>query len=128
MADITSAVKKPALAGVAAAPAAVSASDTFTAAPDSSYILVYSNGATTTGAAIFKIVDETTPEPAAADLAAGWADAITLDGTLGASSERAVIIPNTNRFRGAGGAITLEHTGTLTTVTLSILGPFPPVG
>lgn len=125
MADLTAQVRQPGIAGEAPNFAAVSASDTFTAVPNASYILHYKNGATTTGAAIFQVEDPTTPTPPGADLAAGWADAETFDGTFGANAERYVRIPNSSRHRNANGAITLTHTGTLTTVTVAILGPYP---
>lgn len=128
MADLTAQVRKPGLSGEAPNRVAVSASDVFDAAPDASYILHYVNGATTTGAAVFTVVDPTTPIPEGSAAVPGFADAEIFDGTLDADEERYVRISNTNRFRDANGQITLEHTGTLTTVTLAILGPYPAGG
>lgn len=128
MADLTAQVRKPALAGQAPNYVAVSASDTFTAAPDASYVIHYKNGATSSGAAIFAAKDQATPAPTGAALAAGWADAQLFASTLAASGEWIARIDNTNRFRDSTGKITLTHSGTLTTVTAAILGPYPAGG
>lgn len=125
MADLTAHVAKPGISGAAPDYTAVTASDVFDAPPNARYILHYQNGATTTGAAKFTVVDATSVAPAGADVAAGWADAETFDGTFGAAAERIVEIPNTNRFRNADGQIGIKHTGTLTTVKVAILGPYP---
>lgn len=125
MANLTDQVRNPGIAGLAPNYVAVSASDTFQAVPNARYVLHYKCGGTPTGVGDFKVVDTTTPTPAGAELAAGFADAVVQDGGMLASTERVAVIPNSNRFRNSSGVITLTHGGTLTTVTLAIMGPFP---
>lgn len=127
MADLTAQVRKPVLSGAQAVNyVAVSASDTFTAAPGASYILHYKNGATPTASGAFTVTDPTTPIPPDSGAAAGFADGVTkAAGSMLANTEFVARIANTDRFRNSTGQITLVHGGTLTTVTVAILGPFP---
>jgi hypothetical protein len=126
MTDMTSAIQKPDLIGVAPTYTACTASDTFTAAPNSSYILHYKNGATAQTTGPNKISDVSTPIPTGSAASAGFADASDgLGAGLPATTERVRVINNSNRFRSSSGVITLAHPGTLTTVTLAIFGPFP---
>lgn len=126
MADLTSSVQLPGVAGAAPTYVAVSAADFFTAQPNARYILHYKNGATPTGANTFKVTDPTTAIPSGSGLAAGFADVITQSAGMLASTELVSQIANSNRHRDANGKINLTHTGgTLTTVTVAILGPFP---
>lgn len=125
MADLTSAIRNPGISGIEPNYVSVSAEDTFKANPNSRYILHYKCGATPTGTADFKVVDRTTPIPPGADLSEGFADAVVQDGGMSATTERVVVIPNSNRFMDSEGVITLTHGGTLTDVTLAIMGPFP---
>lgn len=127
MTDFTAAVQKPGLAGAAPTYSALTATDKFLAAPGARYLLHYKNGATTQASGQNKIVDQVSnaQAPAAATLAGGWADAVTTGGTfMGANAESTVIIDNSTRFRDALGFINLTHGGTLTTMTLQIVGPF----
>lgn len=125
MADQTANIQKPGLTGVAPTYAAANATDFFTAQPASRYELHYKNGATPTGAATFKVTDPTTPIPAGSSAVAGFADAVIQSAGMSATTELKAVIPNSDRFRDANGKINLVHGGTLTSVTLNILGPFP---
>lgn len=127
MSDLSAGVQKPDLAGVAPNYQAVTATDFFTASPNASYILHYKNGATAQTTGPNKITDQATIAPAGTTQSAGWADASDgLSGGMTATSERTRIINNSNRFRDSNGRINLAHPGTLTTVTVQIIGPLPP--
>lgn len=119
MADLTAFIQKPGLSGVAPTYTAVNASDTFTALPGTNYELHYQNGATPTGAAVFKMVDTTTPTPDGATPAAGFADAVLSATGMTATTEKKHIF-RSDRFRSSAGVVTLQHTGTLTTVKVAI--------
>lgn len=128
MADLTtSTVRQVGIAGAAPVYTAISASDTFKPQPNARYILHYKNGATPTGAGVFSVTDPTTPVPAGSAATPGFADAvIKANGVFAATTELIAQIPNSNRFMDANGNITLVHGGgTLTTVSVAILGPFP---
>lgn len=127
MADLTSNVQTPGVTGAAPVYAAVSANDFFAAQPGSRYILHYKNGATPTGAGTFLVTDPTTPVPPGSSASAGFADAVTKSNAIfAASAELIVQIPNSNRHRDNQGRINLVHNGgSLTTVTVCIMGPFP---
>jgi hypothetical protein len=125
MADQTANVQKPTLVGVAPTYVAANATDFFTAAPNSRYELHYKNGATPTGAGAFKISDPTSVIPAGSAAVAGFADAVIQSAGMLATTELKAVITNSSRFMDANGRINLAHTGTLTTVTFNILGPFP---
>lgn len=124
MTDMTSAVQKPALAGVAPTYTAVTAADFFTAQPGARYMLHYKNGATLTGAGAFKVTDPTTATPSGSSPGAGFADAVVQAVGMAATTELISWIDNSTRFRDANGRINLTHIGTLTTVTVGIFGPF----
>lgn len=126
MADLTSSVKALTALGAAPVYVAVSAADKFTAIPNAKYILHYKNGATPTASGAFTVTDTTTPTPDGSAAAAGFADLVTkAAGSMLASTELVCVIPNSSRFRDANGQINLVHGGTLTTVTVAILGPLP---
>ena len=126
MADQTANVQKPTLVGVAPTYVAANATDFFTAAPNSRYELHYKNGATPTASGDFHIIDQTTQIPAGSSAVAGFADAIVkAAGSMLATTELKAVIANSSRFMDSNGRIQLVHGGTLTTVTLNILGPFP---
>jgi hypothetical protein len=126
MADLTSSVQSLGLAGVAPTYVAVSANDFFTAAPNSRYELHYKNGGTATASGAFTVTDPTTPVPQGSGAVAGFADQVVkAAGSMLANTElKATVTPST-RFRDSNGRINLVHGGTLTTVTVNILGPFP---
>lgn len=123
MTDMTAFVQNPALSGVAPTYTAVTAADYFVAQPSAKYLLHYKNGATPTGAGAFKVTDQTTPTPSGASPGAGFADAIVQNAGMLATTELVCKIDNSNRFRDSNGRINLAHTGTLTTVTVAIIGP-----
>lgn len=127
MADLTSFITKPGRLGVAPNYQAVTASDKFTAVPGAKYMLHYKNGGTAqaTGGSPNKVTNPTAVAPAGSSPAAGWSDMITQasPGML-ATTENVVWIDNSTEFRDALGFINLVHPGTLTTMTLAIMGPF----
>lgn len=126
MADLSANVQRPDLAGVAPTYSACGAADFFTASANSAYILHYKNGATAQTTGPNKITDQSTPIPAGSAAVAGFADASDgLSGGMTATSERTRIINNSNRFRDSNGRINLVHPGTLTTMTVQIIGPLP---
>lgn len=126
MADLTSSVQQLGNAGAAPTYATVGAADFFTAVPNARYELHYKNGATPTASGAFTVTDPTTPIPAGSGAVAGFADQVVkAAGSMLANTELKAIIANSNRFRDANGRINLVHGGTLTTVTVNILGPFP---
>lgn len=118
-------VTAPGLTGASPVYTAVSASDYFDALPGQRYILHYKNGATLTGAGTFKVADSTTPIPAGSGLTAGFADLVVQNAGMAATTELISQLDQSSRFRAANGRITLSHTGTLTTVALLVMGPFP---
>jgi hypothetical protein len=121
MADLTSAIQKPGLSGVAPTYSTVSASDVFTALPNTRYMLHYKNGATTTGGSLpFKVTDPTTPTPSGSSPGAGFADSVSAATGMLGSTELVVYIDNSTRFMNSSKQITLTHGGTLTTVTVAI--------
>lgn len=127
MADLTANVQKPGILGVAPTYVAISAADFFVAQPNARYILHYKNGGTPTGAGAFSVTDPTTPIPAGSGAIAGFADAVTkASAVFAASAELIADIPNSNRHRDSNGRINLVHGGgSLNTVTVCIMGPFP---
>lgn len=126
MADQTANVQLPGLTGVAPTYWAANATDFFTAAPNSRYEIHIKNGATPTATGAFTVGDPTTPIPSASGAVAGFADGIIkASGSMLASTELKCVISNSNRFRDSNGRINLAFGGTLTTVTVNVLGPFP---
>jgi len=126
MADLTAQVQSLTQTGVAPNYVAVSAGDFFTAQPNARYELHYKNGATPTASGAFTVTDQTTPAPTGATPGAGFADQVVkAAGSMLASTELKAIIVNSTRFRDSNGRINLVHGGTLTTVTVNIVGPMP---
>jgi hypothetical protein len=104
----------------------VTAADKFAAVPGAKYLLHYKNGATAqaSSSAPNKITDTTSVIPAGSSSVAGFADLLTSAGTgMGATSEATIEIDNSSRFIDGTGFINLVHPGTLTTVTVDIIGP-----
>lgn len=104
----------------------VTATDKFLASPGSKYLLHYKNGATpqASSSAPNKVTDPSTVIPAGSAAVAGFADLLTSSGTgLGATSEATILIDNSTRFLDGQSFINLVHPGTLTTITLDIIGP-----
>lgn len=126
MADLTASVQNPTQTGAAPVYVACSATDFFTAIPNARYILHYKNGATPTASGSFTVTDPTTPVPTGTGLGAGFADVVTkAAGSMLANTELVAQIPQSSRHRDNQGRINLAHGGTLTTLTVAILGPFP---
>jgi hypothetical protein len=127
MADLTALITKPGLLGVAPNYQAVSANDKFTAQSNARYMLHYKNGATAqaTGGLPNKITNPTAVAPPGSSPTAGWQDAVTQASPgMTATSEFTVWIDNSTVFKDPTGFINLVHPGTLTTVTVAIIGPF----
>jgi hypothetical protein len=105
---------------------AVSAADKFAAVPGAKYLLHYKNGATAqaSGSTPNKVTDQTSVIPAGSAAVAGFADLLT-SGAAGmtATTEATIEIDNSTRFLDAQGFINLTHGGTVTTVTVDIVGP-----
>lgn len=127
MADLTAtAVQLPGPAGVAPTYVAVSAGDFFVAQPNARYELHYKNGGTATASGAFTVTDPTTPIPPGSGAVAGFADQVVkAAGSMLANTELKAMISNSSRFRDSNGRINLVHGGTLTTVTVNIIGPLP---
>lgn len=129
MTDMTSAIQKPGLTGVAPTYTACTAADKFAASRGAKYMLHYKNGASAqaTGGSPNKLTDQVNQAanfPGAA-LSAGAFDAVTLASPgMTASSELVVYIDNADRFRDATGYINMVHPGTVTTMSVAIFGPF----
>lgn len=127
MADLTASITKPSLAGSAPTYVAVNANDKFTAQANARYMLHYKNGASAqaTGGSPNKITNPTAVAPPGSSPAAGWQDSISQASPgMTATSELVVWIDNSSTFRDAQGFINLVHPGTLTTMTVAIMGPF----
>lgn len=127
MADLTAGITKPGLLGVAPNYQAVSAADKFTAQSGARYMLHYKNGATpqATGGLPNKVTNPTAVAPSGSSPTAGWADAVSqATPGMGATTENVVWIDNSTIFKDGTGFINLVHPGTLTTVTVAIMGPF----
>jgi len=123
MTDMTAAVQKPGLIGIAPTYTTCTAADKFLANSGGRYMLHYKNGVTPTGA--LKITDQTSAaqQPAGAVLSAGWADAATVPTSIAASGESVVWMDTPARFKDGSGFVNLVHV-TPTTLTVAIFGPF----
>jgi hypothetical protein len=104
----------------------VSAADKFAAVAGAKYLLHYKNGATpqASGSSPNKVTDPSTPIPSGSAAVAGFADLLTSAGAgMGATSEATILLDNSTRFIDGTGFINLVHGGTVTTVTVDIVGP-----
>lgn len=126
MTDMTAFVQAPTQTGVAPVYTACTAADFFTAQPNARYILHYKNGATPTATGAFTVTDPTTPIPTGSGSVAGFADQVVkASGSMLATTELVSQIPNSTRFRDSTGKVNLVHGGTLTTLSVAIIGPLP---
>lgn len=124
MTDMTAFVQLP--ANLAAAPVYTqcTATDFFTAQPNAKYMLHYKNGATPTATGAFTATDPTTVAPPGSSPAAGFADVVVkASGSMLATTELVSVLPNSTRLRDTNGRINLAHGGTLTTLSVAIIGP-----
>jgi hypothetical protein len=129
MADLTAGIQKPDLVGAAPNYQTCSAADFFTAQPNACYILHYKNGASAQTTGPNKVTDQVSVAPVGTTQSAGWADASDgLGSGIPATTERTRIINQSNRFRDGQGRINLVHPGTVTTLTVQIIGPLPAFG
>jgi hypothetical protein len=104
----------------------VSASDTFNASQGQKFVLYYVNGGTPTGAAAY-VSEKLAVAPSGsvpvvpATPATKFSDGLLIATTFPASTSRWSEFIVDNYL--ASGLVTLLHGGTLTTLTLAILGP-----
>lgn len=118
--------QKPSLAFVAPTYNVCTATDKFAAVQGGKYHLHYKNGATpqASGSSPNKVTDNTSAIPPGSAAVAGFADLLTSAGAgMGATTESIVQIDNASRFIDGTGFVNLVHPGTLTTMTVAILGP-----
>lgn len=123
MTDMTAFVQKANLTGAAPVYTPVTSTDKFKASSSSRYLLHYKNGATPQATGSMKVTDQTTTTPSGSVPGAGFADAVVVATPMGATTELVVEIDNSTRFMDATGFINLTATGTLTTVSVAIIGP-----
>lgn len=109
----------PAAAGVTPTYNTATTSDTFSAQPNSKYMIHYKNGATPTGT--LKVRDRNVPIPAGSTAVAGFGD-VQVTAALSGSAEAVYMITNSSRFMDSQGKITLDN-ATPTTLTFAIFGP-----
>jgi hypothetical protein len=111
---------------------ATTAADKFSAS-GGSYILIYQN-AGTIGTGTLWVLDGNNPgavvptgaqAPAIPTGATKWSDALIVS-NMPTSSFRVIAIDNINiqNFIDSTGFVNLKHNGTITTITVAILGPF----
>jgi len=103
-----------------------SAADKFLAKAGQRFMLHYKNGATAAGTVFLNEQRAATPRgavPAAASGATKWSD-VRIAASVGANSELVEWIDDAGPFIDAAGFVNLQHGGTVTTLTLLILGPF----
>ena len=101
------------------------AADKF-AATGGRYVLYYKSGASGAVSTIYALNTLTAPTgtvPAAGAGATNWAD-LRLSNGIGASVDGVCVIPDVAPYLDATGFVNLKHNGTLTTVTVCVLGPF----
>jgi hypothetical protein len=124
MTDFTGLVQRPNLAGATPVYTQCTAADFFVAQAASKYELHYVNAATPTTQLFIKdpvTVAPTGATPGVPTGADGAYDRL-ITAALGATTQRKVIIDNSNEFRDSNGRINLKH-NTPTTLTLNIVGP-----
>lgn len=131
MTDMTSAIQRP-TAGAPVTPVYTqcTAADKFKATAGTRYMLHYKNGATPTGATASYVSEKAASAPpgavppAPAAPATKWSDLqVILPAGLTASTERVIVIDNISRYIDSLGFVNLLHGGTLTTLSVCIIGP-----
>jgi len=103
---------------------ACTAADKF-AATGGKYILYYKSGASGAVAQIYALNPASAPAgtaPAAGTGGTNWAD-LRLAVAIGATTDAVCVIPDVSPYLDATGFVNLKHNGTLTTVTVHVLGP-----
>lgn len=129
MADLTAGIQDP-TAGNIVTPnyQAVSAADKFLASANQRYMLHWKNGATATTGAVY-VAEKLAQAPAGAipvnppAPAIKWSDLLVIASTFPASTEKILVIDNITPYIDSLGFVNLLHGGTLTTLTVCILGP-----
>jgi hypothetical protein len=128
MADLSSFVQRPnASTVVIPTYTAVTAADKFLASQNSGYMLHYKNGATLAGAVYINEKLAANPPSSQAPIpppAGGlkWSDFV-VHTAFPASVERVVFIDNISAYIDNLGFVNLQHLGTITTLTVCIMGP-----
>jgi hypothetical protein len=109
---------------------AVTAADKFAANPGTTYMISYVNGATAGTLQLYVTDQYTTVPPGSATPAVpangtNWSDAL-ISAALGANASRIIVLDKSiiGNFIDSTGFVNLKHNGTLTTITVAILGPF----
>lgn len=101
------------------------ATDKFLAVPGKSYLLHYKNGGTASGTVFINEQRAATPRastPAAPAGATKYSDA-KLATAIGTTSELVVLLEDAGPYLDASQFVNLQHSGTVTTLTLAIFGP-----
>lgn len=121
----------PGVASVAPTFTAVTAADKFLSNAGGGWRIHYRNGATVGTGSLWVTCQNVTVPPGATSptLPAGsptnWSDNLIVT-NMAASSDRVLYIPAIYiaQFTDATGFVNLKHNGTLTTITVSVEGPF----
>jgi len=103
---------------------ACTAADKF-AATGGKYILYYKNGASGAVSTIYALNTLAAPSgtvPAAGTGGTNWAD-LRLSNGISSNVDAVAVIPDVAPYIDATGFVNLKHNGTLTTVTVHVLGP-----
>lgn len=99
------------------------------AAAGGTYVIHYKNGASATTECYVVNQNTSVPKGAATptkdDSQVNWSDAL-ISSAVGANSERVIAVDAVDiaDFIDATGFVNLHHTGTLTTLTVAVYGPF----
>lgn len=104
---------------------ACTAADKF-AANGGRYVLYYKSGASGAVSTIYALNAAAAPSgtvPAAGTGGTNWAD-LRLSNGIGATTDAVCTIPDVSAYIDATGFVNLKHNGTLTTVTVAVIGPF----
>ena len=128
MATLTTQV--PGVTSAAPTFTAVTAADKFSSGGGGGWLIWYRNGATPGTANLFVVCQNVTVPPGAATPAlptgaTNWSDDLVI-ANMGATTDRVLYIPNLyiSQFTDATGFVNLKHNGTITTITVSVWGPF----
>jgi len=130
MTDMTAFIQDPTASNVVTPTyTACTATDKFLAGQGSRYMLHYKNGATPTAGAIYVSEKQAQAPAGALPLVNGvpstkWSDLQVIPiGGIAATTEKVVVIDNITPYIDSLGFVNLLHGGTLTTLTVAILGP-----
>jgi|SRR6266576_1071919 len=126
MADLSAGVQRPNAANIITPNyQACSAADKFLASLHGGYMLHYKNGATLAGAVYINEKQLSLPPQGAPTAPAGslkWSDYV-VHAAFPATAERIVFIDDITPYIDTLGFVNMQHLGTITTMTVAILGP-----